>query len=79
MFVANHIDGHLSLIRYVGTPGPSVPVRHAVTVVPKASSYRTKPGRLATFAGLARAASVSRLGAGRATAATPVGPAAPLG
>ena len=43
-------------IRYKGRPGPSSPIR------PKAAAYRTKPGALLTFAGIAQATAVGGFG-----------------
>src|SRR5512143_1459512 len=66
MFVATPVDPSLSPIRYGGTPGPSVPVRDAVTSAPSDAAYRTQRGHLLTFAGIALAAAVAGFGAGAA-------------
>jgi hypothetical protein len=41
-------------IQYVGKPGPSSPIRR--------DAYRTKPGQLLTFAGIAQATAVGGFG-----------------
>ena len=47
-------------IHIVGKPGPSSPVR------PRGDAYRTQPGQLLTFAGIAQATAVGGFGfAGR--------------
>jgi len=77
MFAVNPIDSTLSPIRYVGAPGPSVPVRGTATV-PTSSSYRTQRGHLVTMAGLVLAAAVVGFGVGyAANATTAVGSEAP--
>ncbi|HEY6570109.1 MAG TPA: hypothetical protein VIZ22_07470 [Candidatus Limnocylindrales bacterium] len=43
-------------IQYKGRPGPSSPIR------PRADAYRTKPGALLTFAGIAQATAVGGFG-----------------
>jgi hypothetical protein len=65
MFVANPIEPSHSPIRYVGAPGPAVPVR-GVATVPTSASYRLQGGRLVTMAGLVIAAAVIGFGAGYA-------------
>lgn len=69
MFVANPIDPTLSPIRFVGTPGPSVPVRRVATA-PAAASYRTQRGHVVTVAGLVLAAAIAGFGAGHAAGRT---------
>lgn len=50
-------------IHFIGRPGPSSPVR------PRGDAYRTEPGQLLTFAGIAAATTVGGFGyAGRAAA-----------
>ena len=43
-------------IHYIGKPGPSSPVR------PRSDAYRTQPGQLLTFAGIAQATAVGGFG-----------------
>ena len=84
MFVANPTDPSLPVIRYIGEPGPSSPVRRQAPSTPRddarrwrlAPSRRGDAGRLQPAAGIVLAAALAAFGAGYGVHATISGPAA---